>query len=390
MTRTNLRKLLAMPAVLALAAGGVLLGAVPAQAAPGTLVVLTPIDGSTATSRAVEVSGTGSVGAGVAAANADSSVIGATVVDALGTWTITLAFTDAAAASQTITVNQVLPPDLDPDAAVIAITLPAVVPSVPSGPIVVDEPADGATFATRTVTFTGSAPVGSSLTFSVGDGEVPVSLPVEADGSFTFDFSFPFVLGNSPGVTFAGVDGAGVALVPVELTVNLPAPIAAPVIVSPTNNSTVTGTTLTVRGTGIPGVSVVVLILPDDDATLAAAAAVDPADFTPTTVVGPTGAWSVSATLPLGTYRAAAFHTTTPPSAPDAALLSESSNEVVFTVAAAAVVRPAVLAATGPTSTALAFPAGGLVLAGAALLGASRRRRALDRIAETTGAGTVR
>ena len=136
-----------------------------------------------------------------------------------------------------------------------------------------------------------------------------------------------------------------------------------------------TGTTLTVSGTGIAGRSVLVFILPNDAATLTAVGSVDPLALSPSTVVLPDGSWSVTTTLSFGTYGLAAVHTTTPPTAVDAEPLSETSNQVLVTLAAPVVIAPAELAATGSVNSDLAIPAGLLVVVGALLhLTVSRRR----------------
>lgn len=380
------RRLFAAPAAIVLALALALAGAVvvagPANAAPVTLVVTAPLAGATVTSRTFDVTGTGTDG-GVVGVTDGTAILGTTTVGLVspGVWSVTVTFPETAATAQTLTVAQLDPSDLaDPAAGTVtlAITLPAAVAADPAGPIVVDVPVDGSTLTSRTVDFAGSAPVGSFVTASLL-GQVVTSTTIAAGGAFAFTLPFPFALGDTVTVTFAGTDAAGVALVPVDVSFDLPAPVAAPVITAPVTGSTTTGTSVTFSGTGIVGDNIALVILPADAATTTALAALDPAAFTAPITVGAAGTWSVTYSLVLGSFTATALHTSAAvgDAAPEA--LSGSSNSVAFVLAApvvTTVVRPAELAATGATTDALVGPGALLLGAGLLLVLAARRRAA--------------
>lgn len=225
------------------------------------------------------------------------AIIGSTTVAPGNAFTATVNLIDAETSPQTITVTQVpaitdpvTEPEITEVDLVVNLDLP-VVPPVPAGPIVVDAPEDSATLDSRIVTFTGSAPVGSDLLFTIDDISGPVEL--NAAGEFDFDVPFPFVLGDEVTVTFEGTDALGVALEPVDVTVTLPAPLAAPVITAPATGSTVTGPTVTVRGTGPAGANVFFVLV--NSQAQSASEEAGP-------VIGADGTFSFTSQLTPGTY----------------------------------------------------------------------------------------
>lgn len=249
-------------------------------------------------------------------------------------------------------------------------------PVVPT-PFVLVSPATGDDIPSRFVDFEGTAPAGATITATVNGEDGFGSIFADDDGTFAFQGYFPFQLGNDVTVVLTATQTDGTQLTPETVTLSLLEPVAPPVITSPATGSTITGGTVTFVGTGIPGNTVVVTIGPDA-ATIDRIFDNDDFDFAalvPSTVVAPDGTWTVSTTLPLGGYTAAALHTETPIDSPDSEVISLPSNEVALTLVAAAI-RPAQLAATGAVTTGFAAPAALVILAGLGMVVMSRRRLA--------------
>jgi len=385
MTRTRLsRAVLAVPAALSLALGGALLAAAPASAAPGDpLVITSPQNGATTDSRIVEFTGTGSDGAGIALSNdGGTTVLGTpTTVAPGGAWTISVTFPDDAATAQTVVATQAIADTTPPTITTVPVTfnLPPAAPVAPE-PIVLDSPAEGAQIDSRFVDFVGTATPGATLFVSIGD-DVFGSDFADADGNFDFQGLFPFEVGDDVTVVVSAEDADGNALGdPITRSFSLLAPIAAPVITSPTTGSTITGGTVTFRGTGSAGDTAVVIISPDE-ATVAANPGLDITALLPYAVVAEDGTFVITTTLPVGTYTAVAILNETPITSADSEVLSLPSNEVTFTLVAAAAPAGTELANTGPTSTGLVGPAAALLLGGLLLTVAARRRGARTVIA---------
>ena len=367
------KRLLAVPAALTLALGGAVLTAAPATAAPLDPVTITaPVDGTVSAVRTVAVSGTGSDG-DVVTVSAESDAFSPVdvIVPAGGIWNTSVTFPDTAAAAQTIVADQIAADDTATTDSV-AVIIPA--PVVPVVPFLVTSPADGADIPSRLVEFEGTAPAGATITVTVNGEEGFGSVFAEDDGTFAFPGFFPFELGTDVTVVVNATDTEGNELTPETLQLSLLEPIAAPVITSPASGAVITGGTVTFSGTGIAGNTVVVIVAPDE-ATATAILANPDFDITalvPTVVVGADGRWTVSTTLPLGGYTAAALHTETPITDVDSEVLSLPSNEVAFSLVAPVVRRQ--LAATGPVSGGFAAPGALVILAGLGMVIASRRR----------------
>jgi len=259
----------------------------------------------------------------------------------------------------------------------VSFTLAAPVPVVPE-PLDVTSPTSGTTTDSRIVEFVGTATPGAEVAANV-DGAPFGGITADSNGDFVFEAEFPIGIGEDITVNVTAVNPDGTSATPVDIELTLPAPLASPVITSPTTGSTIAGGgAVTFRGTGIAGQTVALVILPDQ-ATIAANPNIDPLSLFPSAVVATDGSFVINATLPLGTYTAVAVHTDTPFDPLTSQALSLPSNEVTFTLAAAPAAagpRGTELADTGATSTGMVGPAAGLLLVGLLLVAASRRRAA--------------
>ena len=376
-TRFASRAVIAVMTIL-LAVSGAALEAAPAYAALGTLEVLTPTEGQIVAARGFDVTGTGTDGGIIVVADGAGNLLGTATV-AGGAFTVPITFAETAAENQVITIVQgdpANPADPAPDTVSRNIVLPAPTTGTPSGPLVVTSPTDGQAFTTRIVSFSGTAPTGSTVTIAFNESSAAFTQPTAADGAFELTTPLPFELGDTVDVTIGGTDAAGIPLDDVELTITLPAPIASPVITSPRNGQQVTGPTIdlrdvsatkvTVSGTGIPGQSVSIIAIPADEATLTAFATLPAGEF-PSPAVQADGTWSADLYLVPGNFTAVATHV----SGGDGTSLP--STPVSFSVVRAAVVPQ--LAATGPVTTDFVWPAGGMLLAGVLLVLFSQARR---------------
>ncbi|BDI24131.1 hypothetical protein [Herbiconiux sp. L3-i23] len=256
---------------------------------------------------------------------------------------------------------------------------------VPAGTIEITSPLEGDTADTRTVTYTGTAPLGSSITATT---EYPLlgdlalgPIPVDADGEFVVIIPFAPATENPVSVTFSGTDATGTALEPVTVSIDLPDPVDTPVITAPTATSIV-GTSVTFSGTGIPGNGIAIVIVPADEASLAALATVDPLSLAAPILVQPDGTWTATYTLALGTFAVTAVHISDPSTSLIPEILSLPSAPVTFSLVAPPIVTSSinttpvapVLPDTGPSEAALMGPlALALLAVGAIMLGARRR-----------------
>lgn len=258
---------------------------------------------------------------------------------------------------------------------------------VAAGVIEVTSPTEGGTLSSRTVTYTGTAPIGSSLTATTEYpliGELALGpIPVDATGAFLFIIPFAPATENPVSVTFSGTDAAGVALESVTVSNDLPDPIAAPVITAPTS-AAIVGTTVTFSGTGIAGNGIALVLIPTDEASAAALASIDPLSLATPIVVQADDTWTATYQLAFGNFAVTAIHTSDPSTSLIPQILSLASEPVTFSLVAP-VVTPAavpastsggtpVLAETGASQAGLFGPAALALLAGGALLVGARRR----------------
>lgn len=376
-----------------------------AVAAPFT--VLTPLPGSTSLNRTVLFTGLGTDGSTITLTDgAGAPLPVATPVTVTGgAWTATLVYADDAANAQTVVVTQTTAGAPNGTQTVtFALPDPGVVV-----PFEVLTPVPGETQPTRTVIFSGTGTEGSIITILGADGQPLTPQIVVTAGIWLAPVTFTDDAPTAQTVTVTQTpEGQDAASLEISFVLP-PAPaLPAPVITSPTEGEIVTGTQVTFRGTGQPGAFIGLLVLPsslvaapaeptepavpgaDDEPAIAAAAApaaapapANPADPVP---VGADGTWSVTLALTAEDYTVAAIQSSDPagatgvsePSAPVSFSLQAPVPAAVPAVAASGD-GPRVLAATGGEDVTGLFGIGILVmLAGAAAVVTSSRRRAMS------------
>jgi len=372
MFRTRLsRAVLAVPATLSLALGGALLATAPASAAVGDPVVITsPTDGETVTSRNIYVTGTGSDGETITVSTGEGIVYGSTPVAVGGAWSLQVTFTDDSAPQQRILVSQSTN-NTPADGGEVSITLPP--PPDPDG-VTVAFPEDGTTNLPRFSMIQGAAVEGASIVASVGD--VVVAEGVADASGYNLDAYFPPEVGDDVELSVTAENPDGSVPEPVVLQLTLLEAVDAPVLTAPSASQSVAAGQVTFRGTGTPGLDVLLVIVPDA-ATISAGVALSEEQSAPFGEVAADGSITITTTLPAGRYGAVALLTNDLRRGTEYTQRSLPSNAVDFTVVpAAAGASPAApeLAATGATSTGLVGPAAALLLGGLVLLVASRRR----------------
>jgi len=372
MPRPRITRLaLAVPTALLLALGGALLAAAPASAAVGDPVVITsPVDGSTLSSRNVNVTGTGSDGETITVSTGEGVVYGSTPVASGGAWSLQVTFTDDAAPEQRILVSQSTDATTA-DGGEVSITLPP--PPAPNA-VTVAFPDDGATNVPRFSMIQGGAVEGASIVATVGD--VVVAEGVAGGGGYNLNAYFPPEVGDEVELTVAAENPDGTVPEPVTLQLALLEAVDAPVLTAPSAGQSVTAGEVTFRGTGTPGLDVLLLIRPDA-ATIASGVALTENQAAPFGEVAADGSITITATLPAGRYQAAALLTNDLRRGTEYTQRSLRSNVLEVTVSpAAAAATPAApeLADTGAVSATLAGPAAALLLGGLVLLVLSRRR----------------
>ena len=372
------------------------------------LTVATPTEGQVLDTRTVTFSGTASEGSTVVVSNATGE-LGRQNLGNATSYAITYTYADTSAAAQTVTVNGTLGGSgITPVTRSFTIPAPAVAPA-PAKTLVLDEPAEGTTTDSRTVTFTGTAPAGSTVIVNADDAD-GVELGRQNlgdDTTYSFEVTYTEDDDVAQTVFVSGFVGGSGFDNTVTRNFNLPAVVApvepivldTPVITSPTTGAALTGDQVTFEGTGTPGSDIGLLVVPTaalDEVTTNAEEPADPADRI---IVDEAGNWTVTLALEPNDYTAVAISALLDDEgqpvldADGLPVVSEPSNEVQFTLAAAAAVvpagttpvatTPAGLAYTGSDNQGLALGLGAaLTLAGAGLAFAARRRAKLASIAE--------
>jgi hypothetical protein len=291
----------AIPAVLTLALGGALLSTTAAQAAPGQLVVTSATSGTVDT-RTVVVEGTAVLGSTVSVfPDGDTTTaIASQAVSPEGQFSIVLPFAGASTpdllsvdVTGTTSTSEAFDEIVDVD-----VTMPAYAAVTVATPTEADE------LDSRDVTFTGTASPGSVVTVVAPDVQEPVGQQtVPSSGTYSIDVSYDETAAEEQSVvvTSSAWDQQ------VERTFVLPAAgtvppttLPAPVITSPADGETVTGTEVTFEGTGTPGADIGLLVTPTDTVgTLAD----DPAARV---IVDENGDWTVTLALQPAAYTAVA------------------------------------------------------------------------------------
>lgn len=372
------------------------------------LTLESPAQGSTTDSRTVTFTGTATEGSTVTVSNA-SGELGRQNLGNASTYSITVPYDDAATQAQTVTVGGLLG-----GSGFVPITRDFTIPAVatPAKTVTLDSPAAGTTTDSRSVTFTGTAPVGSTVTITGADGELGrANLGNASTYSITVEYAADAPVDQT--VTVGGFVGGSGFDNTVVRSFALPAAVVvppttpdvtldAPVITSPTEGQVVVGDQVTFEGTGTPGSNILLAVVPTDqldeleaaegDDTMAAAA--EPADPTDPIVVDADGNWTVTLALTPDDYTAAAVaFLLDETGAPvlDAAgqpVISDPSADVAFSLVAAVVPAgtPATPIATGTTGLAYTGSEGteaaigigaAVLLLGATLMVLARRRAKL-------------
>ncbi|ROS54742.1 hypothetical protein [Frigoribacterium sp. PhB24] len=333
------------------------------------LTLATPTEGSTTDSRTVTFTGTATQGSTVTVSNA-SGELGRQNLGNASTYSITVPYDAAATQAQTVTVGGILGGSgLTPITR--NFTIPAV--AAPAKTVTLDSPAAGTTTESRSVTFTGTAPVGSTVTITGADGELGrANLGNASTYSITVEYAADAPVDQT--VTVGGfVGGSGFdntvvrsfALPAEVVPPTTPVVLDAPVITSPTQGQVVVGDQVTFEGTGTPGSNILLAVVPTDqlpeleapaDEMRAAAEPADPAD---PIVVDADGNWTVTLALTPDDYTAAAvaflLDADGAPVLDDAGqpIVSDPSADVAFSLVAAVVPAgtPATPIATGTAGT---------------------------------------
>ncbi|OIH95533.1 hypothetical protein [Curtobacterium sp. MCBA15_001] len=277
MTKSSWRKLLVVPAVLSLALGGALLTATSASAAPGNLVVTSPTEGQTTTSREVAFTGSAISGSKIVIhQDTQTGPILETInsVPSNGQWAVTHTYAADAPVAQTIFVDGVVGGSGFSDAKTVSFNLLAA-----PAQLTVTSPTEGQYLASRTVTVTGTGIPTANIALVPSAGETTTGILVGADGSWTGQVTFPADVDRAQSIVVNQIQG-GAGRGSVTVNVNLPATQTL-VVATPTNGQTTASRTVTFSGTGTSG-SVVTLT----------------GDFPRVQAnVGPDNAWTVDVTF---------------------------------------------------------------------------------------------
>ena len=168
------------------------------------------------------------------------------------------------------------------------------VPGIAEQPVVIETPADGAAVEGGSdVDVTGTATPEASVALSI-DGTVVDTVTVSAGGAWSGSVTANDY-GNTAIVATQTVDGAPV---PETATVTVTAPVSAPAITKPADDSTTEDTTPAIAGSGIPGATVNVTLTFADGNTWTGTATVTVGgtwEVIPTDALA-NGAYTVSAT----------------------------------------------------------------------------------------------
>lgn len=258
MNRTRWRALLATPALLALIVGGSVLTA-PAANAASLLSVTAPSEGSTVSSRTVEVTGLAPADSTVVILDASQTTelgrgpVTADLEASQGTFDISLTtYADSAPTAQSIVVTV---EDASEASVPVTFNLPAA-PAAPVDAFAVITPTEGQVFTDSYITFTGTGTDQAVITIRDASGErVPGNSDVSVvDGTWTTDLSFAAYGGTQALTIEESVNNAPAKIV--QLTITVPAPTFT--ITSPNDGEVFTTADITFTGTGTDGAIVTV------------------------------------------------------------------------------------------------------------------------------------
>ncbi|MDR2973689.1 MAG: Ig-like domain-containing protein, partial [Propionibacteriaceae bacterium] len=263
----------------------------PDTTAPDAPVITGPTDGSTTNDSTPTITGTGEPGDTVTVRDRRDTdpgpgpVIGTTVVQPDGTWSVTPT-TPLQQGPQNITADQTDPAGNTSGSDDAEFTLDSEPPAAP----VITSPAPGSTTNDSTPTITGTGVPGDTVEVSV-DGTPIGKVTVQPDGTWTLTPTTPLTDGPHT-ITATQTDPAGNTSGPATAPITVDStPPAAPVITSPADGSTTNDTTPTITGTGEPGDTVTVRDRRDTET--------GPGEVIGTTKVQPDGTWTLTPTTPL-------------------------------------------------------------------------------------------
>ncbi|WP_051485426.1 Ig-like domain-containing protein [Nocardioides sp. J54] len=252
--------------------------------APDAPVISTPADGSTTADPTPSVTGTAEPGAAVEV-RIDGTLVGSTVADGTGAWSITPA-TPLADGPHTVAATQTDPAGNTSDAASNAFTV-----DTAAAPPAIDPTLDGLLTDDDTPTISGTGEPGATVTVTTDSGQELGSAVVGADGTWSFDAA-PMADGPHT-LTAVQVDAVGntsAASAPVTITIDT---VVEPPVVDPPTEPVTTDTTPTVTGTAEPGATVTVSV---DGEVVGTATANGDGEWSFTLPPQPDGAHEVTAT----------------------------------------------------------------------------------------------
>ncbi|WIE73308.1 hypothetical protein [Curtobacterium sp. MCJR17_020] len=215
------------------------------------VVVTSPAEGSTVTSKRPVFEGTGDEGATIVVRGSSRQVATTTVVD--GKWAVPADF-DLGNGDYRLLVVQEPTRGAPTDPVVITFTVRhAVAPVVP---VVVTGPAEGSTVTSKRPVFSGTGDEGATIVVRGSSRTVATTTVVDGKWSVPADFD----LGNGDyRLLVVQEPTQGVPTLPVVLSFTVRHAAAAPVVVTgPTEGSTVTSKRPVFEGTGAEGASVVI------------------------------------------------------------------------------------------------------------------------------------
>jgi hypothetical protein len=275
------RKVLAVPAILSLTVGGVLLGGSSASAAEAGLTVDNPAAGSTVDSRTVTVDGDVFGGSTVIVYEEDGSTVLArtNVSGAFGVatpYSLTLPeYADSEAVGQTIVVGGLYGGSGIPQQSV-SFSLPGVAPMSADAGLTITSPVNGSTTDSRSVNVEGSAFGLSNIIVYAEDGTTVLAettLPGDVSPK-DFSIALPVYSDDANADQTIVVGGSFLGRTITPQTVNFSFP-AAPVtsdfgltITSPIDGSTVDSREVTVEGSAF-GLSNIIVYAEDGTTVLA-------------------------------------------------------------------------------------------------------------------------
>ena len=283
------RRAVAVPAVLTLALGGALLSTTAANAADGMLVITSPAEGSTTTSRDVTVSGTAAPGAVINVfkdSTRSERLVQTTTDDTTGAFSAALpTYADTEPVAQSIFVDGLVGSSGFDNPQTRAFNLPAVAPAEAFS---VTTPTAGQELDSRTVTFSGTGNSGSTVNVLDTNGNRLAGPAVVVDGQWSIDYSYPETEVILQSVRVVQVTGAlGSGDIPLQFILPSSADFA---ITSPVVGSTTQTRNVDVSGTGTPGAHVNLLTDETDVLRPAPATVLDNGSWTATLIYSDTAA----------------------------------------------------------------------------------------------------